>query len=72
LKDYRIPGGMRNAQRRNGDGNPACTRQAEASRELHVKNRWRAGCAERRQSGSDRGPPEKDPNHRHLAGGLPV
>ena len=31
-----MPGGMRNAKRRNGDGNPACTRQAEASRELHV------------------------------------
>jgi hypothetical protein len=28
---------MRNAERRNGDGNPACTRQAEVSRELHVK-----------------------------------
>src|SRR6516164_8839985 len=37
VEDDRMPGGMRNAESRNGDGNPACTRQAEASRELHVK-----------------------------------
>jgi len=37
VEDDRMPGGMRNAKSRNGDGNPACTRQAEASRELHVK-----------------------------------
>ena len=36
------------------------------------ENRWRAGCVERHPSGSDRGPPEKDLNHRHLADGLPV
>jgi len=31
-----------------------------------------AGGPPYRQSGSDRGPPEKDPNQGHLADGLPV
>src|SRR5260370_11167543 len=44
----------------------------EASRDLHVKHCWRAGCIERCPSGSDRGSPEKGLNHRYLAGGLPV
>ena len=60
MTDDRMPGGMRNAKRRNGDGNPACPRHAEASRELHVT------------TAGERGPPEKDLTHRHLAGGLPV
>jgi hypothetical protein len=36
------------------------------------QHHWRAGCAERRTSGSGRRPPEKDPHHGHLADGLPV
>src|SRR5712691_9716066 len=42
--------------------------QPRSARHSH----WRAGCTERCPSGSDRGSPEKDPHHGHLAGGLPV
>jgi hypothetical protein len=35
-------------------------------------NHWKAGCGESRTSGLGRRPVEKDPNHGHLATGLPV
>jgi hypothetical protein len=52
VKDDRMPGGMRNAQRRNGHGNPACTRQAEASRELHVTTAGEPDALERGDRGA--------------------